>query len=227
MLSNRTRCVTKFVTLLAIAGALPAGMAASAAEPSTTREQTAGEHLAEGWKRTLPIPLADLGEGDRYVIWVEGGWLQAKREKADGATDWHIVLARADDSTPPKISAPTGSIHFEASYENGRYFIREDAFSLRSVRQRKGLGDIDWPTIDVPTDDKSVLKTSAGSADRPPALREVQQGDWIVVTSGPSDKKIDCLIRLCPNDASLTATGGNWGSVVSHGRFLQRVPLDG
>jgi thiol-disulfide isomerase/thioredoxin len=172
--------------------------------------------LAEGWNVTVPIPHPLLGEGDRYRVWVEKGWLQAKREKANGDTDWHVVLARATDPTPPVVEAPKGSVRFEVSYHGGRYFVREDAFLFRCLRQRKTAELAGWPVVPFPAPDERRVHATAGSTERPPALREWVAGEWIFVASGPARDSADCLLRLAPADAKAEKGGGPWGAEAFH-----------
>ena len=113
---------------LTATGLLAAGMARAQEPPERP--------FGEGWRRIIPIPMPELGEGDRYVVWVEGGWLQARRETAEGQTDWHVILAHAVDPVPPVVSVPTGTFRFEVSYRGGRYFVREDVGVLRCLRER-------------------------------------------------------------------------------------------
>src|SRR5208282_4917848 len=104
----RTRIITFMITWL-----LTAGMAGA---------QDASERpFGEGWKRVVPVPMPELGEGDNYVAWVEGGWLQVRRETSKGVTDWHIVLARTSSPEPPVIEATKGTVRFALSYRDGRY----------------------------------------------------------------------------------------------------------
>ena len=63
--------------------------------------------MVQALKLAAPFASPLLGEGDRYTVWVEGGWLQARRETGKGETDWHIVLARAVDPEPPVITEGT------------------------------------------------------------------------------------------------------------------------
>src|SRR4051812_39534550 len=82
----------------------------------TASPTLAEEPFKDGWRKVVPIPSPLLGEGDRYVVWVDDGWLQARRETGHGETDWHVVLARATDPVPPVVSAPKGAFRFEVSY---------------------------------------------------------------------------------------------------------------
>src|SRR4051794_38011387 len=72
--------------------------------------------LREGWERVVPVPDPLLGAGDRYVVWIERGWVHARRETAAGVVDWQVVLAEATDPEPPAVAAPEGTLRFEVSY---------------------------------------------------------------------------------------------------------------
>jgi peroxiredoxin len=144
--------------------------------------------------------MPELGEGDRYIVWVESGWLQARRETAKGVTDWYIVLARATGSKPPDITAPEGTVRFEVSYGGGRYFVREDANVLRCLRERKRGDKGAWPKVGF-SPDRYRSAGSTGSPDQPPMLLGWSGEDGFVVTSsaGPTEDRSDCQIRLSPS----------------------------
>ncbi|GAC1449808.1 MAG: hypothetical protein NVSMB9_33870 [Isosphaeraceae bacterium] len=171
---------------------LLAAIMAGAQEPSTTP-------FGEGWKRVVPVPRPELGEGDRYLVWVEAGWLQARRETAKGVTDWHVVLAQATGAKPPDITATEGTVRFEVSYGGGRYFVREDANVLRSLRERKPADKGAWPRVSFPQD-RYRPTGSAGSPDHPPMLRGWSGEEGFIITSsaGPAEDRVDCLVRLSP-----------------------------
>jgi thiol-disulfide isomerase/thioredoxin len=152
----------------------------------------AEEPFKDGWKKVVPIPSPLLGEGDRYIVWVEGGWLQARRETGKGETDWHVVLARAVDPEPPVISAPKGAFRFEVSYRGGRYFVREDVGTLRCLRERKSDAAA-WPGVPF---DPARLTPRASTA----TLAAWESPSWFLVAAGPAKGKVDCLVRLVPYD---------------------------
>ena len=205
----------KCVAVCAVVATLALGERAVGVEPRAAAAGQSGG-LDEGWHVTVPIPHPILGDGDLYRVWVEKGWLQAKREKPNGDTDWHVVLARATDPTPPLVEAPKGSVRFEVSYHGGRYFVREDAFLFRCLRERKTAKLAGWPSVPFPAPENRNVHATAGSTSRPPALRESVAGDWIVVASGPSDESVDCLLRLAPADAKAEKGGGPWGGEAFH-----------
>jgi thiol-disulfide isomerase/thioredoxin len=158
-----------------------------------------GTPLAEGWSRVVPIPMPELGQGDRYVAWVEGGWLQVRREDSGGATDWHIVLARATGPEPPIIEATKGTVRFALSYRDGRYFIREDADILSCLREpKRGIKD-KWPAAASPPE-RYRRHGSAADLDHPPMIKGWLADDGFLITSaaGPTEERIDCLVKLSP-----------------------------
>jgi RNA polymerase sigma factor (sigma-70 family) len=174
--------------------------------PSGGPPPTKDTALKEGWRKTTPIPLPELGEGDEYVAWVEKGWLQVKRQTKEGKTDWHILLARATDPKPPTFAAPKGGISLDVSYRDGRYFIRETSNVLRCVRERKRGADGTLPRH--PFLDKEFREHgSAGSPEHPPLLTGWVDKSWFLVASGPDDKHFDCLLRLNPAGEA----GKGWG----------------
>ena len=170
---------------------LAAGMARAQEPPE--------KPFGEGWRRIVPIPLPELGEGDRYVVWVQGGWLQVRRETSKGVTDWHFVLARAAGSKPPEVSATEGKPRFQVSSGDGRYFVREDANLLRCLRERKPEAEGAWPAAGLSTD-RLRPAGSAGSRDQPPMLRGWlgEEGFLVGSSAGPSEDRYDCLVRLSP-----------------------------
>jgi thiol-disulfide isomerase/thioredoxin len=144
------------------------------------------------------------------VIWVEDGWLQVRRETNEGQTDWHVVLARATDPTPPRVKAPRmppeGNPRFEVNYRDGRYFVREDLNALRVLREPKPAGKKAWPAIEVPA--KQRAKMGWGKSEGPPPI-EVVHGpvdNWHLYASGPGDHRFDCWLRLTPT--ALSEKGG-------------------
>lgn len=175
--------------------------------------------FGEGWKRVVPVSMPELGEGDRYLVWVEEGWLQARRETAKGVTDWHVVLARATGSKPPDVTAPQGTVRFEVSYGGGRYFVREDANVLRCLRERKPGDKGAWPKVGFPHD-RYRPAGSAGSPDHPPMLRGWSGGKGFIITSsaGPTEDRVDCLVRLSP-----VVKGSGYGYESLRGSSMKRA----
>lgn len=157
------------------------------------------EPLAEGWRKVLAIPDPRLGAGDRYTIWVEGGWLQARRETASGETDWHIVLARAIDPKPPVIAAPEKSQRFDLTYRDGRYFIREYGAIIRSLREPKGSGG-PWPGVPFEAKDSTYRVGTT----LPPMVQMWVHRGWYAAACCPAQGRLDCLLRLFP---ATTRTG--------------------
>jgi thiol-disulfide isomerase/thioredoxin len=175
--------------------------------------------VLEGWKTTVRMPDRLWGPEGRYLIWVEGGWLQVRRETSDGQTDWHIVLARATDPSPPVVKEPgrppQGNPRFEVTYRDGRYFVREDLNVLRALREPKPAMPAAWPAITIP--DVQRARMGWGRSAGPPPL-QVFQGfiePWFVVASGPGDERFDCWLRLAPT--ALLKNEGNGVSVFSSG----------
>ena len=159
-------------------------------------DATASEELKEGWRRTIPIPRPRLGEGHTYVIWVEGGWLQVKRQTATGETDWHIVLARATDPTPPTVLADEDEVPVEFSYRDGRYFIREDRDVLRCIREAKRGEDGTWPRSYF-LDDSFKYAGFAGAPSRG-QITALRGDTWFFAATGPTKERFDCIVRLVP-----------------------------
>lgn len=161
--------------------------------------------LKEGWERVIPIPKPELGEGDRYVVSVKGGWLHVRRQTGAGVVDWHIVLARAVDPEPPEIVAPEGSPRFEVSCRGGRYFVREDLNILRSVREKKP-NDRTWQGVEF-APERFTSAGSAGSPDMPAWVEgwKNKDGHYVTTTAGPTKEQVDCLVRISPLDPKTEA----------------------
>jgi peroxiredoxin len=194
-------------------------------------QETSGKPFGEKWERVVPVPLADLGEGDRYVAWVEGGWLQVRRETSKGLTDWHIVLARATGTEPPIIEARKGLVRFALSYR-GRYFVREDADILSCLREPKRGIKLVWPAVTFKPG-RSRRHGSAADPAHPPMLLGWLGADGFLITSsaGPTEERYDSLVRLSPRPSESTYSftsmaspqrraswGKNW--LVDDGEFL-------
>lgn len=154
--------------------------------------------LKEGWRKSVLVTHPILGKGDRYVVWVENGWLHTKRETKSQETDWYVVLARAVDPEPPKVAAGDGILSFSLSYHGGRYFIREDLNNVRGVRQRKTRKEGTRYRHQL-VDERYEAAGHAGSED--PVVSGWRSSDWFVITSGPELDRVDCMIRLKPMDS--------------------------
>ncbi len=153
-------------------------------------------NFREGWKKTVPLKAIP---GDAFDVWVQNGWLHAKRSNELKGLDWQIILARVSGPDPPNISLVDGAPVFELSYLGGRYFIRDTLNSLRCVRERKGAEhclprktffgggahSMGWGRSKVPQFQK--LELSAW-----------QEGEWIFAGSGPDDQRFDVMVRLDP-----------------------------
>jgi len=155
--------------------------------------------FGEGWKRVVPVTMPELGEGDRYLIWVDGGWLQVRRETSTGVTDWHIVLARATDPGAPVIEATKGTVRFALSYRDGRYFVHEDLDVLSCLREPKRGIKGPWPAVGI-SPDRYRRHGSAATPESPPMLRGWlgEEGFLIASSTGSTEERRDCLVRLSP-----------------------------
>jgi peroxiredoxin len=153
--------------------------------------------FGEGWRRIVPVPMPVLGEGDRYVAWVEGGWLQVRRETSGGTTEWHVVLARADGAAPPEIEAKEGTVRFALTYRDGRYFVREDSEVLNCRRERKSGPVAAWPAVPFSAGRRRPTG-NGGNPAAPPMLRGwVGEGGFTVTSSpGLPEDRYDCVVRL-------------------------------
>jgi RNA polymerase sigma factor (sigma-70 family) len=161
-------------------------------KPEMPKEVGAAPKLHEGWKKTFDLPDFAGGKPDRYLVWVEDGWLKAKRLTAAGKIDWHIILARATDPQPPEASVSDPAT-FALSYCGGKYFIRDTGDTLRCLRERKQGKPGTWPRSWPPP---GGSYTTAGGTEQPPVLAGRYDAGWFVVTAGPTNDRADVFLRL-------------------------------
>lgn len=183
--------------------------------------------LREGWRTSVPMPGRLWGPEGRYVVWVEDGWLQVRRESNDGQTDWHVVLAAATDPVPPLVRTPRmppkGNPRFEVSYREGRYFIREDLNALRVLREPKPADKQSWPAIQIPEDQRARMGWGKSLGPPPVEVFQGTVGDWHLYMSGPGEHRFDCWLRLTP--AALSKVGG-YGVRVFAGGLIETFAGD-
>jgi peroxiredoxin len=179
------------------------------AQPTRGADERAA--FQEGWKTAVAMPGHLWGPEGRYVIWVEDGWLQVRRETNDGQTDWHVVLARATDPTAPVVKAPRmppeGNPRFEVNYRDGRYFVREDLNALRVLREPKPAEEPSWPAIPVPAEQRARMGWGKSKGPPPIVMFEGPVDDWHLYASGPDDHRLDCWLRLTPTALSKDGHG--------------------
>ncbi len=174
----RTRCcVGRTLGLLFVAAwqqAVGAVALAQTSQPQRAAPQIEppsqdAQALPDGWRRSFPIGVAQLGEGHTYHVWVEDGWLHVSRKTASQQPDWHIVLARVVNGEKPGITRRDDSIFFSLSYRKGRYFVREDINNLLCVRERKTNQD-GTLSLSRLVSDSAESRGSCGSAKSTPVL---------------------------------------------------------
>lgn len=154
--------------------------------------------FGEGWQQTIPLKASP---GDAYVVWIKDGWLHVKRHNEAGALDWQIMLAKVSGPEPPEISVIDGALVFELAYAGGRYFIRETAYALRCMRQRKNEGQY-LPPAEFFADGVKVGGWG-NSRDPDPTRSEVMLSDWrddtwCYIASGAGKEQLDAVVRLNP-----------------------------
>ena len=181
---------------MALARTIETQRAAPQIEPPSNNARV----LPDGWRRSFPIGVAQLGDGHTYHVWVEDGWLHVCRKTASQQPDWHIVLARVVNGEQPEITRRDDSTFFSLSYRKGRYFVREDINNLLCVRERKTSEDGTLsPSRFV--SDSAVSLGSCGSAKSTPVLRGWDMDSWFVVAGGPTDDGVDVFLRLNSADS--------------------------
>jgi len=167
----------------------------------------------EGWRRAVPLSEPDRnGNADECVAWVQDGWLQVKRQTADGKAQWQVVLARANDATAPEIEVVGrgGTIQLLVRFREGRYFIRDTPATspprpradipanLICYREPKPPGG-QWPHLSLPEADpkrpgRAISNSGPGSI--PCSLVKFNSDSWSVVATGPAIDESDCILRL-------------------------------
>jgi thiol-disulfide isomerase/thioredoxin len=202
------RTLLAALTLLGVS-LFPPPIRGAADDPKATPKDLPGD-----WKTVKEIPNFDddgkSAAADKLTVWVEQGWLIARRETKSGELEWHIVLARV--TNPQQLQMQIDEIG-NLSMTYGTYFVRENSGRLRALRERKDDQSLAWPL--PPADPKQKTLASTGGKTGETAL--VASGDWCWVTSGP-DKKPDVRIRL--QHAELH--DGSYGAQNFSG--LRRVP---
>ncbi|MGH8165547.1 MAG: redoxin domain-containing protein, partial [Rhodanobacteraceae bacterium] len=141
--------------------------------------------------------------------------------------EWKIVLAKVVGDEPPKIIvdriSPGASVvrrdaggdttaparigplpgMLRLSYRDGRYFIRDEAGSLRSLREPK-TETAPWPKVEMPARDAKGFGSGMAGSARSVLAGQVSDS-WITVAAGPQrtrEKGIvaDCLVRVAHQD---------------------------
>ncbi len=150
--------------------------------------------FGEGWKQTVPL---EASGGDAYLVSVNNGWLHVKRHNEQGDLDWHIVLAKVDQSELPTIEVIPRARFLELSYAGGRYFIRETGEALRAVRQRKTEGEY-VPASELVSE--TIKPTKAWGRSRLPqvTLSDWRDDEWCYLASGLDGQHLDAVVRLNP-----------------------------
>jgi len=150
--------------------------------------------FTEGWTSDVQVPEVKDENGKvafqsaTVKLWIEQGWLVARREQPNGYWDWQIVLAPALDPKPPQVQVGNlGSI--DINY--GRYFIREVAGRLRVLRERKTANSPPWPA--VPKMIGAQVSVSNNGRDFQSSI--VSLGDWWFYATGMSESN-DVWLRM-------------------------------
>jgi thiol-disulfide isomerase/thioredoxin len=148
--------------------------------------------LPADWALTKEFPAITDPDGgptcppERLTLGVEQGWLVVRLQAADGGLQWHVVLARADNSTPPTVVVDPSFRTIEVQY--GPYFVREHFGRLRVYREKKTASSPTWP---APQSVSS--ETARGNAGN---LRLSKAGDWFWLVGGAVSDKPDVRIRF-------------------------------
>src|SRR5881628_3437147 len=102
--------------------------------------------------QTVEVPprlieqTGDHAPGATVKLWVERGWLLAKRETPEQELEWQVVLARVDAAlSDPRIAIEKPNNYLVIKY--GSYFIRENTPALSILRERKTERTPAWPVL--------------------------------------------------------------------------------
>ena len=179
--------------------------------------------LTEGWTRTVEVPsrlieeTGDTVPGATIKLWVERGWLLAKRETAEQELEWQVVLARLDEAfSDPKFAI--GKLQNDVEIKFGSYFIREAGSALSILRERKTELTPTWPQL-VPYRVDTPVIGYASSIDPDLRLFKWRSNAWCWVGSGP-DGNPDVWVRLQHQDLAEGDHGTRGGTPVTtyHGK---------
>jgi len=163
----------------------------AARAPDAPGRNAAPVTLPADWSMVKELPAElDLDGGppvppEQLTLRVESGWLVV-RLAAGGELQWHVVLARATDATPPVVSVDDETRSVDVRY--GPYFIREHFGRLRVNREMKTSVAPAWPVPD--SDPAEKLLGAAGN------LRMYQAGDWYWLTVGAVPDRPDVRVRF-------------------------------
>ncbi len=152
--------------------------------------------FVEGWKEVL-YEAPDNRAGS-VVAFIKDGWLNLQRRLPSEEMLWHIILAQATDSLPPKVTFKArddGSkypSYAVITYKDGVYFIKDDGFYLRCRRQLKNTNHSSWLQPPPISDYNQLCSAGYGCND---LVGWAGKSQLIVGTGGPNDMS-DCMVNL-------------------------------
>lgn len=167
--------------------------------------------FGEGWEQTVPV-MATGERVDVYDLSVRDGGLYVRRVDRHGDLDWHIQLAQIAGRGIPSvfISMAGAPPAFYVSLDDGRYFIRETANTLRCVRQRCD-GDGATPRADFFGDEFTQVGVGTSRLIRR-TMTEWHEGTWFYAATGLDEQRFDCVVRLNP----VAWVKPEWGGDAEH-----------
>ena len=171
--------------------------------------------FGEGWKQEVRVKRGD-DPCDLYDLSVRDGWLYVRRTDKYGDLDWQVKLAELQYLGVPSISMIGEGLGFHVSSEDGRFFIRETAHLLRTVRQRSE-GDGTIPRTDLLPEEF----TSAGHGRAFPiqvTLSGWRNDSWFYAASGPDQERFNCIVRL--NPTSMRGKGNGFQAVAGDVTYM-------
>jgi len=163
---------------------------------------TLTDDFGEGWSQEIRV-TSDDGPCDTYRFWVNDGWFYVRRTDRHGDLDWQIKLADLKSvgspsiaiTDPAQVSMAGGEIWLlQVSSEDGRYFVRDTGYLLRSVRQRSA--DAGSVAREELLDNKFESAGWGRLRGQRLKLSGWQDGSWYYAASGPDEHRINCILRL-------------------------------
>lgn len=155
--------------------------------PAVSRDETVT--LSDSRRGPRQVRRSHFAPEIRLKLWVEQGWLMARRSTGDDEVEWQVVLARASDARLPVIDRNAAAESLEIAYRN--YFIREDGQGrLRILREPKGEHSPAWPALDFKPWEHQISNMSGGR------MKMWQSDFWCWLSYGPTPEHPDIWVRL-------------------------------
>jgi hypothetical protein len=208
---HRLYSLVSFTLALAFSTSHVATAESTAQPPKPNESIPTKDGFGEGWKQTVRSKPGDA-PCDEFVIWVENGWLFARRVDEHGDLDWQVKLARSESYGPPQLAMKGMGFGFQVKSKKIPYTVRETLSFLRVLRQLDESTNGAVSRESLLRDAKSI---GWGGAKRG-VIAGWQMGDWIYIATGPDRERIDCIVRLNP----VKKAGNGYGVQTALGDLL-------